>query len=60
MSMGVEELLLKKREVAARLSVCARTVERLVAAGKLTRIKVRGAVRFRMSEVQNLMSGGVA
>ena len=53
-----EEFLLKKAEVGARLGVCQRTVERLVATGKLTRIKVLGAVRFRMSEVQNLMNGG--
>ena len=52
------ESLLRKREVAAQLDVCGRTVERLVAAGKLRRIKVLGAVRFRMSEVQNLMNGG--
>lgn len=55
-----EEFLLKKRAVGLRLSVCDKTVERLVSEGKLTKIKVRGAVRFRMSEVQNLMNGGVA
>ena len=52
--------LLKKKEVAARLGVCGRTVERLAAVGKLTRVKVLGAVRYRMSEVQNLMNGGTA
>ena len=55
-----EERLLRKRDVSARLGVCNRTVERLVATGKLMRIKVRGAVRFRISEVQNLMNGGAA
>lgn len=54
------EFLLRKRDVGSRLGVCNRTVERLVASGKLTRVKVLGAVRFRMSEVQNLMNGGVA
>jgi hypothetical protein len=58
MNTGIQELLLKKRDVAARLSVCARTVERLMATGKLTRVKVPGAVRFRVSKVQNLMNGG--
>lgn len=53
------ESLLKKREVAARLGVCKRTIERLVATGKLAKVKVRGAVRFRMSEVLSLMNGGV-
>lgn len=55
-----EEFLLKKREVSARLGVCKRTIERLVATGKLTKVKVRGAVRFRMSEIQNLMNGSAA
>ena len=54
------ESLLKKREVAARLGVCKRTIERLDATGKLAKIKVRGAVRFRMSDVQNLMNGVAA
>lgn len=54
------EFLLRKREVSALLGVCNRTVERLVASGKLTRVKVLGAVRFRRSEIQNLMNGGVA
>lgn len=54
------EFLLNKWDVSALLGVSRRTIERMVATGKLTKVKVRGAVRFRMSEIQNLMNGGVA
>jgi hypothetical protein len=32
-------------------------VDRLVAVGRLARVKVLGGVRFRLSEVQSLMNG---
>ncbi len=51
--------LLRKREVAARWACSLRTVEREANAGRLTRVKVRGGVRFRESEVQKII-GGVA
>ena len=51
------EKLLRKREVAERLACSLRTVEREASGGRLTRIKVRGGVRFRESEVQKLISG---
>ena len=59
LSRGVQspEKLLRKREVAERLACSLRTVEREASVGRLTRIKVRGAVRFRESEVQKLISG---
>ncbi len=53
-----EKFLLNKREVAAQLGVCERTIERMVSARQLVKIYVRGCVRFRMSEVQQLMNGG--
>jgi excisionase family DNA binding protein len=55
---NLDEHLLKKREVAGRLSCSLRTVERLVAAGKLTRVKILGGIRFRWSQVLSLMNGG--
>ena len=55
---NVGDRLLKKREVAERLSCSPRTVDRLVNAGKLTRVKVLGAIRFRLSQVQTLVNGG--
>ena len=55
---GVEKLL-RKREVAAQLACSLRTVERLVSKGCLTRVKVMGAIRFKLSEVQAIVKGGV-
>jgi len=55
---GVEKLL-RKREVAAQLACSLRTVERLVSMGCLTRVKVMGAIRFKLSEVQAIVKGGV-
>jgi excisionase family DNA binding protein len=52
--------LLRKREVAEKLACSLRTVDRLVNAGRLTRVKRLGGIRFRLSQVQSLMSGGVA
>lgn len=53
----VKEKLLRKKEVAALLACSERTVDRLVAVGRLARVKVLGGVRFRLSEVQSLMNG---
>ncbi len=48
--------LIKKPEVAKRLACSFRTIEREVNEGRLTRIKIRGAVRFRESEVEKIIS----
>jgi excisionase family DNA binding protein len=53
-----EEKLLKKKQVAEMLACSLRTVDRLVDAGRLTRVKILGAIRFRWSQVQMLMNGG--
>ena len=50
--------LLRKREAAEMLACSQRHVDRLAVAGKLTRIKILGAVRFRLSQVQSLINGG--
>jgi excisionase family DNA binding protein len=52
------ENLLRKKEVAEMLACSLRTVDRLVNAGKLTRVKILGGIRFRWSQVQMLMNGG--
>jgi excisionase family DNA binding protein len=52
------ENLLRKKEVAKMLACSLRTVDRLVNAGRLTRVKVLGGIRFRWSQVQSLMNGG--
>ena len=53
-----DDRLLRKSEVAEKLACSTRTVEREVSVGHLTRIKVRGGVRFRQSEVLNIINGG--
>ncbi len=50
--------LLRKKEVAKMLACSVRTVEREASCGRLTRVKVRGSVRFRESEVQKIINGG--
>lgn len=57
-SSNFEERLLKKKEVAEKYSCSERSVDRMVKRGQLTRIKILGGVRFRLSQVQTLMNGG--
>lgn len=52
------ENLLRKKEVAKMLACSSRTVDRLVNAGRLTRVKILGGIRFRLSQVEALMTGG--
>ncbi len=47
--------LLRKREVAERLACSLRTVEREANVGRLTRVKVRGGVRFREAKFRKLL-----
>jgi excisionase family DNA binding protein len=58
MNAMTEEKLLKKKQVAEALACSLRTVDRLAAAGRLTRVKIMGGIRFRWSQVQLLMIGG--
>jgi predicted DNA-binding transcriptional regulator AlpA len=53
-----EEKLLRKKQVAEMLACSPRSVDRLVNARKLTRVKILGGIRFRLSQVQFLMKGG--
>ena len=50
--------LLTKKEVARLLACSVRMVERLVASGTLTAVKIRGAVRFRSSDIEQIMMKG--
>jgi excisionase family DNA binding protein len=52
------DALLRKKQVAEMLACSLRTVDRLVNAGRLTRVKILGGIRFRLSQVQMLMNGG--
>jgi excisionase family DNA binding protein len=53
----LNDKLMRKREVAERLACSLRTVEREASVGRLTRIRVRGGVRFRESEVNRIIQG---
>ena len=55
--MQTDQLISKKR-VAEILDCSTRTVEREVSSGHLTRVKIRGSVRFRESEVMKIVNGG--
>jgi excisionase family DNA binding protein len=57
-SNNKEDQLVSKREVAQRLALSVRTVDRLTAKGVLRRVKVLGAVRFRLSDVLTIVNGG--
>ena len=59
--VGMEkEKLLRKKQVAEMLACSVRMVERLVASGSLTAVKIRGAVRFRLSDVEQIIVKGAA
>ena len=58
MSANPFDKLLRKREVAQMWACSLRTVEREVNEGRLTRVRVRGGVRFRQSEVLKRINGG--
>ena len=49
--------LLRKKEAAEMLACSVRTIERDADCGRLTRVRVRGGVRFRFSEVQAIIKG---
>lgn len=51
-----EDRLLRKKEAAAILACSERTIDRDAACGRLTRVRVRGGVRFRLSEVQAIIN----
>ena len=52
-SPGVEDrLLVTKGEAAGRLGVSVRTIERLVAAGRLPLVHVERAARFRVADLE--------
>jgi excisionase family DNA binding protein len=48
--------LLRKKQVAEKLACSTKTVEREMKEGHLTRVKVRGCVCFRESEVNAIIN----
>ncbi len=59
-SNGASHQLVTKKEVARLLACSVRMVERLVASGTLTAVKIRGAVRFRLRDIEQIMMKGAA
>lgn len=51
-----DDKLLRKWQVAEKLACSTKTVEREVQDGNLTRVKIRGGVRFRESEVNEIIN----
>ena len=59
-SNGASHQLVTKKEVARLLACSVRMVERLMASGTLTAVKIRGAVRFRLRDIQQITVKGAA
>ena len=47
--------LLTKKEVAAMTQLSERAIERLVNSGELPLVKIRGSVRYRLSDVREFI-----
>jgi len=58
-SESLGDKLLRKKQVAEMLAHSVRSVDRLVQKKILTPVRILGGVRFRLSEVQALINGGV-
>jgi len=52
-----DRLLVTKAEAAEWLSVSIRTIERLVATGRLPQVHVERAVRFRVRDLRAYVDG---
>jgi excisionase family DNA binding protein len=55
----VADRLLKKKVVAERLAVSKRTLDRMVAAGKIEKVFVGASSRFRESDIDRIVSEGL-
>ena len=52
-----DRLLITKGEVAERLSVSVRTIERLVSTGRLPQVYVEHSARFRVKDLEAYVNG---
>lgn len=52
-----DRMLVTKNEAARRLGVSVRTVERLVAAGRLQQVQVERLARFRVDDLETFVNG---
>ena len=53
----VADQLLSKKQVAEILAVSERTLDRILARGKLTKVKVGGCVRLMANEIDAVVKG---
>lgn len=53
----MNDKLLTKKEAAELLGVSSHAVDRMIVNGELQRVRVRGCVRIRRSEVERLIEG---
>lgn len=58
-SQNLPDRLLRKKEAAKLLACSSRTIDRLVARRRLTRVSILSGVRFRLSEIETIMNGGL-
>lgn len=54
-----EDVLLTRKAAAKRLSISTRTLDRMVAAGKIGKVFVGSSPRFRRSEIDRIVARGV-
>jgi predicted DNA-binding transcriptional regulator AlpA len=59
-SATFKDRLVKKKEAASLLDCSLRSIDRLVSAGLLTRVKNLGMVRYRLSEISTIANGGAS
>ena len=55
---SAEEILLTRNETAKALHVSLPTVDRMVKAGELRRVKVRGRIMIQQSEIDKILKNG--
>lgn len=51
----MKDKLTTKKGAANALEVSERTIDRMLAAGELTKLKIRGCVRVKVAEIKRLL-----
>jgi excisionase family DNA binding protein len=51
--------LLTKKAAAEKLAISPRTLDRMVAAGKIVKVFVGASARFRQSEIDRIVAKGI-
>ena len=54
----MEQKLVSKKQAAGILGVSVRSVERMVASGQLSKVKVLGSVKIRVRDLQDIVEEG--